>query len=112
MGNIFDYPGCWVLRKHGNRVGHKLTEGRQQGRGLVAKLNGIEDRDAALALIDSDICVERGKLPRCAEGEYYWADLLGMDVVTTSGVSLGRVDSMIETGANDVLVVVGDRGNT
>ncbi len=108
MGNIFDYPN-WLLRKHGSSVRCKLTEGRQQGRGLVAKLSGVEDRDAALALIDSEICVERADLPGCAEGEYYWADLLGMNVVTTAGISLGRIDSMIETGANDVLVVVGDR---
>lgn len=108
MGNILNYPR-WMLRKNGSSATHEMTEGREQGRGLVAKLSGIEDRDAALALMDSEICVDRAEMPRCAEGEYYWADLLGMDVVTKDGVSLGQIASMIETGANDVLVVVGDR---
>ncbi|MGW8367546.1 MAG: ribosome maturation factor RimM [Gammaproteobacteria bacterium] len=108
MDNIFGY-GLWTLRKSGAMVRCELAEGRQQGRGLVAKLRGVDDRDAALSLIDSEICVERADMPDCEQGEYYWADLIGMEVVTIDGVALGTVDSLLETGANDVLVVTGDR---
>jgi 16S rRNA processing protein RimM len=108
MENILDYPR-WTLRGRQGTARHELVEGRRQGRGLVAKLRGIDDRDAALALMESEICVDRSEMPDCADDEYYWNDLVGMQVFTTDGVCLGRVDSLIETGANDVLVVIGDR---
>lgn len=79
------------------------------GRGLIAKLDGVADRDAAAVLIGAEIKVSRGRLPRAAAGEYYWADLEGLKVRTTLGVELGVVSHLVATGANDVLVVVGER---
>lgn len=79
------------------------------GRGLIAKLDGVADRDAAAVLIGAEIKVPRGRLPRAAAGEYYWADLEGLKVRTTLGVELGVVSHLVATGANDVLVVVGER---
>ena len=55
------------------------------------------------------VVIERAQLPPVETGEYYWADLEGLSVVTTQGVNLGVVDYLLETGANDVLVVKGDR---
>jgi len=69
---------------------------------------GLLDRDAAALLTHSEIRVERQDLP-ASDDSFYWADLIGLQVTTKEGVSLGLVDSLMETGANDVLVVKGDR---
>jgi 16S rRNA processing protein RimM len=71
-------------------------------------LEGCDDRDAAAALMGQQIAILRSQLPSPEAGEYYWADLVGLLVSNTEGVALGRVDSLLETGANDVLVVVQD----
>lgn len=82
---------------------------RPHGKGLVAKLEGIDDRDAAAALVGAEIRVPRERLPKAKAGEYYWADLEGLAVRTVEGVDLGTVSHLVATGANDVLVVRGDR---
>ena len=93
-----------------------MIAGQAQGDGVVAQLAGINDRDAAAALIGAEIEVDRAVLGpalrgEAAEsglpGEFFWVDLQGMEVRTQSGVSLGFVDHLFETGANDVMVVVG-----
>ena len=78
-----------------------------QGRGVIARLEGCRDRDAAGGYRGCEIAVERSRLPELEEGEFYWADLVGLQVVTTGGDDLGRVERMMETGANDVMVVRG-----
>jgi 16S rRNA processing protein RimM len=80
------------------------------GDGVVAKLAGIDTRDAAEALGSCFFGAPREALPAPAQEEYYWADLVGLEVVNEQGLALGRVKSLIETGANEVLVVAdGDR---
>jgi 16S rRNA processing protein RimM len=86
-----------------------MAEGHQQGKGVVARLAECDNRDQAYALMGSEIAVRRDQLPATAPGEYYWSELQGLDVVNTDGESLGTVDHLLETGANDVLVVKGDR---
>ncbi len=87
----------------------RVAEGRVQGKGVVARLEGCSDRDAAAALLGCAVAVHRDQLPPPAPGEYYWADLEGLTVRTTAGVELGRVERVLATGANDVLVVRGER---
>ena len=82
---------------------------RPHGRGLVVMFDGISDRDAAARLVGCEIAVCRSQLPETDEDEFYWADLLGMRVVTVTGRDLGTVDHIMATGANDVLVIRGDR---
>lgn len=86
-----------------------LAEGRQQGKNIIARLEGITDRDTATQMMQADIAVERQQLPATAKDEFYWADLEGLQVVTETGVELGTVSHLLETGANDVLVVEGER---
>jgi len=86
-----------------------LVEGRPQGAAVVARLEGVEDRDQAIALKGTRILVPRQCFPEASPGTYYWADLIGLDVVTVAGVALGKVRGLLETGANDVLDVKGDR---
>ncbi|HSH42981.1 MAG TPA: ribosome maturation factor RimM [Arenicellales bacterium] len=106
--DIFDY-GSWLVGPEDRPRRHELASGREQGRGLAAKLAGIDDRDAAAALVGSAIHITPEQLPPLAEGEYFWHQLEGLEVENLEGVRLGTVDHLFETGANDVLVVAGER---
>ena len=100
----------WVLRDA--RGGERACEGakvRAGGKGLIATLPGITDKDAADALRGVEVLVPRSALPQPAPGEYYWVDLEGLRVVNAEGVDFGRVSHLFATGANDVLVVQGER---
>jgi len=89
---------------------HDLEAVKLHGDGVVAKLAGIDNRDASEALGSCYFGAPREALPPPAQDEYYWADLIGLAVVNMQDQPLGRVKSLIETGANEVLVVVdGDR---
>lgn len=105
--NIFEYQP-WLLCRGADRRETAVVEGREHGRTLIARLVGVDDRDAARELIGLEIAVHRAQLPEPAEGEFYWTDLIGLTVATTKGQVLGVVDRLMETGANDVLVVKGD----
>lgn len=101
---IFRYQP-WLLRSGSGETSVEGCRGRAHGKGLVAELPGVADRDAAAALVGTEIWVARSALPKAKPGEYYWSDLEGLEVVTTEGVSLGKVSHLVATGANDVLVV-------
>ena len=102
---IFDYQPWLLSAAPGVETQIAGAKGRVQGKGIVAQLPGVDDREQAAALIGSDIHVDRAQLPPPAEGEYYWVDLEGVEVVTTLGVALGRISHLFATGANDVVVV-------
>jgi 16S rRNA processing protein RimM len=102
---IFGYQP-WRLKYGQGEREISGCRGREQGKGVVATLPGIEDRDAAVPLVGIEIWVRRSALPRSKKGEYYWADLEGLEVGTVEGAKLGRVSHLVATGANDVLVVV------
>lgn len=106
MEAILEYKP-WLLGEDKSPV--KIVDGRKQGKGLVALLPGFEDREQAVTLVGLQIFVNRDQLPATAENEYYWSDLEGLEVHTTRGEVLGRVERLMETGANDVLVIHGDR---
>ena len=86
--------------------GWRLLEGREQGKLLVGRLEGVTDRDEALALHGTALMVPRTALPEPDDDEYYWSDLIGMTVTDLAGQMLGRVDDLMETGAHDVMVLV------
>ena len=102
---IFDYQPWLLSAAPGVETQIAGAKGRPQGKGIVAQLPGVDDREQAAALIGSDIHVDRAQLPPPAEGEYYWVDLEGLEVVTTEGILLGRVTHLFATGANDVVVI-------
>ncbi|HET7269316.1 MAG TPA: ribosome maturation factor RimM [Oleiagrimonas sp.] len=102
---IFEYQPWQLDTAPGKSSEVDGVHGRKQGKGLVARLPDVDDRDAAAALVGSDISVVREQLPEPARGEFYWADLEGLQVVTMDGVALGQVSHVVATGANDVLVV-------
>lgn len=106
--NILDYSP-WQLRIAADWCSVEVIQGRRQGKGLVAKLTGCDDRDAAHDLLGAEIFVHRQQLPKPNALQYYWADLIGAAVVNCAGVRLGRVVGLLSTGANDVLRTQGDR---
>ncbi len=106
--NILGYTP-WHLGQPGAWRPCTLAEGRRHGRGVVARIEGCNDRDQARALLGEQIGLPRSALPELDDGEYYWADLQGLSVRTLEGAQLGSVEQLMATGANDVLVVRGDR---
>jgi len=108
--NIFQYRPWYVQQKGPDqqRVWKDFTvdDGRIHGKGLVAHIRSVEDRDSAERLKGCDIAITRDQLPAAQPGEYYWVDLIGCQVVNLQGIELGVVDHLLETGANDVLVVL------
>ena len=107
-GNLLAYPSWWVGRE-GDWRETAVAEAKVQGRAVIARLEGCDDRDAAAALRGKSVAVPRAALPRPQSGEYYWADLIGLKVTNTAGQELGQVTGVLQTGANDVLVVQGER---
>jgi 16S rRNA processing protein RimM len=106
--NILTYSP-WLLIKGDETKSVDVTDGQLQGKTIVAQLNGFNDRDQAASLMGWDIFITRDQLPKAARGEYYWSELIGLAVENVQGVQLGLVDSLLETGANDVMIVQGER---
>lgn len=106
--NILNYQP-WYLVGHDLQQEHRLLAGREQGDKIVALLEGITDPERARELRGVDILVDRGAFPEPAEGEFYWIDLIGLRVRNLVGIDLGVVRDLMATGANDVLIVSGDR---
>ncbi|WP_164274498.1 ribosome maturation factor RimM [Stenotrophomonas sp. B1-1] len=106
---IFRYQP-WILRSpNGQESTLEGARGRDSGKHLVARFPGIGDRDTVEAMHGTEIYVARSALPPPKPDEYYWVDLEGLNVKTVEGVALGQVSHLFSTGANDVVVVRGDR---
>lgn len=104
---LLDYSGCRLDKRSGEQP-VEFDKGRLQGKGLIAHIKGVDDRNLAETLKGLDIVVDAGELPTLPEGDYYWHQLEGLAVVHVgeeNPVLLGRVKQMMETGANDVIVV-------
>ncbi len=114
---IIDYSP-WYIRAEGRNPDHKnqapwtrvkLKAGKRHAKTVVAKLEQCNDRDAAMAYIGTEIAIEPEQLESLKEkNEYYWRDLIGLRVINQQNVELGVVKSLLETGANDVLVVASE----
>ena len=102
--SLLDYRTWWIGGEAGWQE-HAVISGNAQGRTLLAKIEGCDDREAAAVLKGKTVAVPRAALPAVRAEEYYWADLIGLRVVNTAEQDLGRVTAVVETGANDVLVV-------
>jgi 16S rRNA processing protein RimM len=99
--------GVWTLRRNGVDQAFEVEDAHGHGGGVIAKLRGLDDRDRAREWVAADIVVEHERLPALQGNEFYWKDLEGLEVRTTTGTVLGKVDHLLATGANDVLVLGG-----
>ena len=107
--NLLDYPRWWVGRG-ADWQEYEIAEARVQSATIVvARLAGCEEREAAARFRGSEVAVLRSQLPKTRPDEYYWADLLGLTVVNEEARELGSIAGILQTGANDVLVVQGER---
>lgn len=114
MEAIVDYSPWFIRaenRKNADWTKVKLKAGKRHAKTVVAKLEHCNDRDAAMAYTGTEIAIEKQQLEKLTEhNEYYWRDLIGLRVINQQDVELGTVKSLMETGANDVLVVVSESG--
>ena len=106
--NIFEYSP-WQLGIEGQWTEVGVLDGRRHGKGLIARLDGVPDREQASRLQGTKIAVPRCRMPELEPGAYYWFELIGLRAIDREGVELGYVRELIETGSNDVLVVKGER---
>ncbi len=109
--NILDYQPWYLLPLKAGRKQEpvRIVSGRAHGKQVVAQIEGCNDRNQAELYRGLEIAVHRDQLPEPDKSEHYWIDLEGLSVVNREGIKLGVVDSLMETGANDVLVVKGDK---
>jgi 16S rRNA processing protein RimM len=104
--NIVKYnPWLISTSKDTNWKTVKVLNGRSQGKTIVAQIEGVTDREQAHSLIGTKIAINIEQLKKLNTNDYYWRDLEGLDVYNIKGQLLGQVSHLIETGANDVLVV-------
>ncbi|MGL6162641.1 ribosome maturation factor RimM [Microbulbifer sp.] len=109
MDNILQFPEWWLEGGDGWEP-LQIDGGRRHGKGLIAHIKDVDDRDRAARYCQRDIAIRSDAMPPLAEGEYYWHQLEGLRVVSEfegRSCDFGRVERLMETGANDVLVVRG-----
>lgn len=102
--NIVSYQP-WHININGNWQTLEIVKGRVQSKTIVAQIKNINDREQARQLIGTDIYIEKSQLPKLKKGEYYWEELIGLEVVNKELIPLGIVNNLVSTGANSVLVV-------
>ena len=99
----------WLLGRKDGWQEATVAEGQRHGKTIIARLDGYVDREQAAGLVGADIGVPREAMPETENGRYYWSDLEGLKVLHRDGTELGQVACLLETGANDVMVVEGER---
>ena len=99
----------WQLCHHGQWQTINVQDGQLQGKKIVVSLENYTDCDQAAKLLGADVAIFREQLPSADPNEYYWSDLMGLTVVNQQQLCLGIVKHLLETGANDVLVVNGEK---
>lgn len=110
MDNICHYSPWWLKTRHGVKQ-VEIDDFKPHGQNMVVHIKGVDDRDEAKELCQVDIAVERDQIPDLETGDFYWFQLQGLQVISVydgQEVVLGKVSHLLETGANDVLVVKGD----
>lgn len=110
IDNLLNYPNWYIQTKSGWQSLERIeTHTDAQGKYIRVKLAGCDSPEQARMYTNGLIAVTRDQLPSLAEGDYYWSDLENLEVTNTQGVSFGRVDHLLSTGSNDVLVIKGER---
>ena len=104
---VLDYDR-WLLGRKDGWQEATVAEGQRHGKTIIVRIDGYVDRDQAATLVGLDIGVPREAMPETDNGRFYWSDLEGLKVLHRDGTELGKVAYLLETGANDVMVVKGD----
>ena len=110
VDSLLGYRTWWIGQEHGPWQEVKVLQCESHLKTLAALLPDCPDRTSAEKLKGLLIAVPRSSLPEQPEDEYYWSDLIGLPVINEAGVNLGNVEQLLETGANQVLMVKGESG--
>lgn len=102
--NIFSYTP-WLIKQNNQQVALKLMQGKTQGKGLIAKLEGVNSPEDAAEYLGKDLYLDPANLPVLEEDDFYLNQVLGFKVINLQDELLGEVAGFIETGANDVVIV-------
>ena len=104
--NLLSYAP-WSLLRNGtwHQVSAVPDATRRYDRGFLCRVDGVTDRESGAALRGVLVGVPETALPEPETDEYYWRDLIGLDVVSVAGDRVGRVENLMATGANDALIV-------
>ncbi len=106
--NLLDYSP-WYLKSGQEWLERKVLAAKPQGKGLLVHFDNVQDRDQASQLRGEEVAIHRSQLPVLQDDEYYWSDLVGLEVITIEDVSLGHIIEMMATGSNDVMVVKNEK---
>ena len=106
--NIFNYPQWQIQKKDGPLKPVVVELHKPHGKSFIVKLKNCNDRDQALSLKNHNILIDRATLPALKSNTFYWRDLIGLTVMNLQNQSLGKIDYLFETGANDVIVTLGE----
>lgn len=106
--NILRYKQLQLVKQGESKMA-EIIGGQLHGKNALLQFLGVNDRDQAQLLVGSELAICRDELPPAEENEYYWADLIGLSVENMDGVPFGKVVDLLATGANDVLLVEGDK---
>lgn len=104
--NILNY-NSWYIQEKTDWQEIEVQDGKEHGKGIIAKLAGFDTPEKAKILSGKPIAVKRSQMPKLAKNEYYWNDLKGLTVIDQQGQKLGQIIYLLATGSNDVLVVKG-----
>lgn len=105
--NILDYTH-WHIGTNNQWQPINVLQTTVNNKFILAQIEGYTEREQVAQLTNVEIAVKREQLPTLKPDEYYWHELVGMNVVTQQGLTLGTVSEIMATGSNDVLVVLGE----
>ena len=109
IDGLLDYKTWWIGKDNDWRE-LKVEEAKVHNDVIVVKLQGVSERDGAFACKGKQVAVPRAALPKPGKNEYYWSDLIGLQVKNLQAVDFGKISDVFATGANDVIVAKNDEG--
>jgi len=107
ISNILNYHP-WLIKNKGEWEALPIASTHYNQQEIIAHIEGCDDRDLAKKYTNAEIAVPLSSLPKLDQEEFYWSELIGLHLINQDGKDLGEVTEILETGANDVLVVKGD----
>ena len=111
LDNIFQFKNWQLKSGSGECISRTIVDFKHQGKKLLVKMLGVDDRTTAQELVGLEVFVSRDQLPALTN-EYYWRDLIGLSVKNTHGTELGDIIDIMETGSNDVLLLKDSNGKS
>jgi 16S rRNA processing protein RimM len=109
IDGLLDYKTWWIGKDNDWRE-LKVEEAKIHNDVIAVKLQGISERDGAFACKGKQVAVPRAALPKPGKNEYYWSDLIGLQVRNLQAVDFGKISDVFATGANDVIVAKSEQG--